>query len=146
MSLDPEVVSQAISGVGKGIGHILTGAGEGHLIDGVASGMGNLVNELLKGPLQILINLFVICVLIIGVLFVLWKLRHTRCAKKVKNRFSGKKNLTTADRTVQKLEDTHEETELVEEPTKELEETELVEEPTKELEGYQLHFVSQSAK
>ncbi len=108
MSLDPEVVSQAISGVGKGIGHILTSAGEG------------TVNELLKGPLQILINLFVICALVIGVLFMLWKLRHTRCTKKVKNRFSGKKNLTTADRTVQKQEDSHKEIELVEKPTKEL--------------------------
>ncbi len=59
------------------------------------------------------------------------------CAKKVKNRFSGKKNLRMADRTVQKQEDSQEEIELVEMP--------LAEMPIKELKGYQLRFASQSA-
>ncbi len=83
MSLDPNVIYYAISGVGDGLGHLIEGAGHavGHMISGVADGVGTLLSELLKGPLQLFLNVLVIVVSIGLTIFILLKLVQWRKAK-----------------------------------------------------------------
>ena len=65
MSCDPEVIYQILAGTGAGLGSLVKNTGEtvGTIIHSVSSNLIYVTNGLLKGPIQILINLFVICFL-----------------------------------------------------------------------------------
>ncbi len=68
-STDPYIVKSAIAGIGEGIGDIFVGAGTGleHVLRGAGHGVGDLVNGLLKGPIQLLLNI-ILCILIISII------------------------------------------------------------------------------
>ena len=83
MSLDPAVVSKAIAGVGTGIGNALSGAGEavGHVITGISQGVGDFCSNLLKGPLQLIINVVCILAASAAVLFAVYKVCTTKAIR-----------------------------------------------------------------
>ncbi len=90
MSLDPAVIHNTITGIGMGIGKVLEGSGKalGHTISGVASGIGSLFNKLLKGPLQLLLNVVIIGAVVIGIVFIFVKFLPWRIFTHRRNRSS----------------------------------------------------------
>lgn len=92
-SMDPQVIVNAIAGVGQGIGDMMAGGakaaenmltGLGHAAKDVLSGAGDMVGAILKGPFQAILNCILIAALILGALALLyvgiryWRQRRKR--------------------------------------------------------------------
>lgn len=68
MSLDPDIIYQTLSGAGMGVKHSLEGAG--HAIENILKGEQETfagLDNLLKGPVQLLINLIVFLLIIVAI-------------------------------------------------------------------------------
>ncbi len=72
LSLDPYVVTATLRGVGEGIGSIIVAEGTavGNIFQGIGRGTKKLLDGILKGPVQVIVNalVFLLILIIIGFL------------------------------------------------------------------------------
>ena len=85
-SADPLVVYEILAGAGKGLGNAFEGYGRavGFVLNSLESGVIHFANDLLKGPVQVIINLCVILTVLLCIICCLYFcIRHKGCRKKV---------------------------------------------------------------
>ncbi len=77
LSLNPEVIANALKGWGEGVGQIIDASGHavgtvlesgGHAFHEVLNGTAGFVNSILSGPVQYIINIAVIIVIVVTIL------------------------------------------------------------------------------
>ncbi len=91
LSLDPHVVSAALKGIGDGIGNIIVAEGTavGTIFQGIGRGTAQLLDSILKGPVQVIVNAIVFAIVLIATGFLLYKFGGPKliekCRKKRRN-------------------------------------------------------------